>query len=276
MYSGRSIYIATMHGKEKVISPILENEFGLICEQTKNLNTDIFGTFSGEIEREFSPIETARKKCEIALSMCNGDLAVSSEGSFGPHPVIGFIPCDEEILYWMDTKNGIEIYVKELSTSTNFASQKFKAFKEVKDFAIQCKFPSHGLIVKDEKDSVIAKGIRDWKKLESSFRKAIQKGSFVCIETDMRAHMNPSRMKVIEQCTHKLVKALLTLCPKCSRPGFIQSAYISGLPCQNCSLPTKSSLKKITTCSACHFEEELMYPHQKLAEEPSYCDYCNP
>lgn len=49
MFKGRTLVIATMHKKEQVISPILEKQLGVYCKTTTNLNTDNFGTFTGEL-----------------------------------------------------------------------------------------------------------------------------------------------------------------------------------------------------------------------------------
>ena len=59
--------IATMHEKEKVIAPILENNLRVNCFITDKLDTDAFGTFSGDVERSLSPIDTLRAKCNAAI-----------------------------------------------------------------------------------------------------------------------------------------------------------------------------------------------------------------
>jgi hypothetical protein len=100
MFKGRKLCIASMHKKEKVLKPLLEKELGVICKVAENLNTDFLGTFSGEVERIISPLDAARQKCVLAMELSNCDLAVSSEGSFGPHPIYGFIPCDDELLFF--------------------------------------------------------------------------------------------------------------------------------------------------------------------------------
>ncbi|HSW67166.1 MAG TPA: hypothetical protein VLH16_01155, partial [Bacteroidales bacterium] len=66
-FEGRKAVIATKHKKETVIAPWLELELGLICSTPENLNTDLFGTFSGEIERVDDPITTMKKKCLMAI-----------------------------------------------------------------------------------------------------------------------------------------------------------------------------------------------------------------
>jgi hypothetical protein len=62
MFKGRSLLIATKHKKEEVIAPIFERELGVKCFVSADFDTDELGTFSGEIERKFDPITTARKK----------------------------------------------------------------------------------------------------------------------------------------------------------------------------------------------------------------------
>ena len=120
MFKGRKLLIATKHEKEKVIAPILEKELGVSWFVINDFDTDELGTFTGEIERKDDPIITARKKCLLAIELTNCDLAVASEGSFGPHPTIYFVPADDEFLLFFDKKNDLEIIVRELSTETNF------------------------------------------------------------------------------------------------------------------------------------------------------------
>ncbi|MFX5009088.1 DUF6671 family protein, partial [Acinetobacter baumannii] len=83
---------------------LLEEALGVTCIIPAEFNSDIFGTFSGEIERELNPLETARKKCYAAMELTGCYLAIASEGSFGAHPIIGFVPADEELLVLIDRK----------------------------------------------------------------------------------------------------------------------------------------------------------------------------
>lgn len=276
MFAGRDLCIATMHKKETVIAPVLEEALQLNCFVCKELNTDLLGTFSGEVERTLSPLETARQKCLNAISISGCDLAVSSEGSFGPHPTLGFIPCNEEILFLYDKRYNLEIFVKELSLHTNFAGNGFDNFEALKHFANKCLFPSHALIVKDANGHVIEKGITTWLKLENYFYTALKKGSPVNVETDMRAHFNPTRMNVIEACAHKLAKAILSTCPVCTLPGFVVKRAEPGLPCEQCHMPTRSTLKHLYICNGCGYCKEEIYPYQKEYEDPTHCDFCNP
>lgn len=278
MFIGRDLLIATKHEKEKVIAPILEKELGVKCFVSLDLDTDKLGTFSGEVERQEDPITTARKKCLLAMELTNCDLAVASEGSFGPHPTIFFVPADDEFILFIDKKNDLEIIVRELSTETNFNGSVIKTEKELKEFAANANFPSHGLIIRKSKDDFedITKGITNEEQLNSAFYKLITNYETAYLETDMRALYNPTRMKLIGRVAEKLAEKINTSCPVCKMPGFGITDRKEGLPCQQCNFPSQSTLSFIYTCQKCTFQKEEKYPNGKQTEDPMYCDICNP
>jgi hypothetical protein len=45
----------------------------------------------------------------------------------------------------------------------------------------------------------------------------------IFIETDMRAHKNPTRMKAIKYACENLLTGLQSFCPSCKSPGYIIS-----------------------------------------------------
>ena len=278
MFQGRNLLIATKHEKEKVIAPILESQLGVKCFVASEFDTDELGTFTGEIERKGDPITTARNKCLIGMDLMDCDLAIASEGSFGSHPTIFFAPADDEFLLLIDKKNNIEISVRELSLETNFNGTEIKTKEELQEFATKSNFPSHGLILRKSKEELeeITKGIIDEKLLNSTFFKLIKNYGTAYIETDMRAMFNPSRMKVIEKATLKLVKKIKSVCPNCKTPGFGIVDRKVGLPCNQCRFPTKSTLSYLYNCQKCNYKKEEEFPNGKQTEDPMYCDICNP
>ena len=277
-FEGRKLVIATKHNKEVVIAAIFEKELGVSCFTPNDFDTDLLGTFTGEIERSQDPLETARKKCHMAMDLTNCDMAIASEGSFGPHPSIGFINADDEILMFVDKKNNLEIWVRELSLNTNFNGEEIKSVKQLIEFSENVKFPGHALIIRKSKSEniEITKGITDWITLKDLFLKLNCKYGSAYIETDMRAMYNPTRMQVIEEAAKKLSKKINSSCPSCQTPGFGITNAIPGLPCAQCRLPTRSTLSFEYKCKACSFSEEKKYPHNKTEEDPTYCDFCNP
>ena len=278
MFQNRKLLIATKHKKESVISPILEKELGVQCFVDKIFDSDILGTFTGEIERELDPISTARKKCLLAMKQNNCDLGLASEGSFGPHPSMLFVNADEEFLIFIDTQNNLEIIVREISTSTNFNAKKVRNTKELLEFVKQIDFPNHGLILRKSKHENIDifKGITDLEALKKIFELLYSKYNSVYVETDMRAMYNPTRMTVIQKATQKLVQKIKSLCPQCQMPGFGITDTKFGLPCSLCGLPTDSILSYIYICQHCSFKSEELYPNKKTNEDPMYCQFCNP
>lgn len=278
MFQERKLIIATKHKKESVIAPILEKELGVCCFIDTAFDTDILGTFTGEIERALDPISTAREKCLRAMELNNCDLGVASEGSFGPHPSMFFVNADDEFLIFIDNKNGIEVIVRELSTSTNFNGRQIQNQRELLEFANQTEFPKHGLILRKSKDENIDiyKGITNVEVLKRTFEYLHSRYNSVYVETDMRAMYNPTRMSVIEKATQKLVQKIKSTCPQCQMPGFGVTEARKGLECNLCGSPTSSTLSYIYVCQHCKFTKEEMYPNKKTTEDPAYCDYCNP
>ena len=83
-------------------------------------------------------------------------------------------------------------------------------------------------------------------------------------------------MEVIEKAVQKLITKINTHCPKCNMPGFSITDAKPGLKCENCGLPTRSTLLHILSCQSCGFTQEKMNPNGRVSEDPMYCDICNP
>ena len=277
MFEGRRILIASQHKKEDVLSPLLTKALGVIPVTCDALDTDQLGTFTGEVERSSDPLATARKKCEIGMELSGTDLAVASEGSFGSHPIIPFVPAGDEIIILVDKKNAIEIAARDITTETNFSGETVDNETALRAFAERALFPSHGLILSGgPKKAFLKKGIQAWKDLIEFFDVMKCKQMSIHIETDMRAMYNPTRMKAIGKACKKLIEKIKSTCPNCSCPGFSVFSAHDGLPCSLCGRDTRSTLFHMYRCQKCLHEEIKRYPHNKHEEDPMYCDYCNP
>ena len=278
MFAGNKALIVSKHGKEKVIAPLFQQSLGITCIVSENFDTDLLGTFTGEVERASDSLTTAVQKVSLGLEVYNHDLGIANEGSFGPHPNIPFIPCDEEIMIFMDRKHNLQITERILSVETNFNAAQIQHEDDLIQFATGAMFPSHALIIREKKDDKhgIIKGIANWEYLLQSFHQMKKNHGMAYIETDMRAMYNPTRMTVIEKLTQRLINKINSQCPSCHTPGFGVSEVKSGLPCEQCGSPTRSILINVLHCEKCSFQKEKMYPHHKTTEEAMYCDVCNP
>lgn len=277
-FKGRKAVIATKHQKDKVIVPLVKNDLGLNCIVPPNLDTDKLGTFSGEVERIGDPLTVLRNKCLMAIETTGINLAIASEGSFGPHPEIFFAHAGDELIMLYDRENNIEIVERELNLDTNFNGAVVETEKQLIDFADKVGFPSHGIILKMAKEdySLIIKDCHTYEDLISCYNQIRKESNQAYAETDMRAHNNPTRMNNIKKVTKKLVAKAKKVCSSCGTPGFGVVEAVKGLPCMSCGFPTKSTLKHICRCMKCGYQSEIMFPYEKQAEEPQFCDFCNP
>ena len=278
MFDQRTLLIVTKHQKEKIITPLFKKAFNITCKVSSDFDTDLLGTFTGEIERTDNPYSTLRNKCLQGMKAENSDLAVASEGSFGPHPQLYFAPADHEIAIFIDLKNNIEIAASETSMKTNFNGRLVKSFNDLLSFAEECNFPSHAIILRKDQQckAPIFKGITTIESLNKAYEFLIQKYNSVFAETDMRAMYNPSRMLVIEKVFKNLIKKIKSCCPQCKTIGFDIMEVKKGLPCMNCGFKTKSVLAYNYQCKKCNYLEERRHPNGIFFEDPMYCDICNP
>lgn len=279
-FANRVGVLATMHQKERVIAPLLERELGMQVIVPQDFNTDLFGTFTREIKRTGDQVEAARLKAEKAISVMGGSLAIASEGTFAPHPLVPYLSCNREIVILLDKENELEIIGQEFSTETNYNHRSITTIEEAYEFSRQAGFPEHGLIVMLDSSSTdeIIKGITTEEQLTDAVKQTLakSKNGKIHIETDMRALYNPTRMKTIEKATQDLIRKINQVCPKCSCPGFAVIERKKGLPCAVCHFPTELTLATIYSCQKCNFRQEQLFPDGVESVDPAQCMYCNP
>lgn len=229
-FKNRKCLIATMHQKERVIAPILENTLKLKCFTSKDLDTDRFGTFSREIPRRKNQYKTLEAKIDYARKLTGENLIIANEGSFSPDPRIPFITLNIEMIMLKDFENGFNFTYAYASNETNFGRKQIGVAEEGIEFAIRNGFPNHGVIIYRErrfrKPEVIAKGINNENLLWEILLSELKHGK-VFIETDLRAMYNPTRMKNIEMTTVNFTKEMHKICPLCKTPGFSSDLIMS-------------------------------------------------
>jgi hypothetical protein len=282
LFANRTGVLATMHKKERVIAPLLKQKLGVNVTVPANFNTDAFGTFTREVRRTGTQIEAARLKAEKAIALTGETLGFASEGSFGPHPAVPYLPCNREIVILLDKARDLEIVGHHFSTDTNYSHQRVASVEEAWKFARGAGFPSHAMAVitgdPAEGKGEIIKGITAEKQLFDAVEFALKKSpdGQAHIETDMRAMYNPTRMSNIEKATLDLIDKINSLCPKCSWPGFEVTERKPGLPCALCAFPTHLTRSAIYHCKKCGFSQEELFPDRRETADPAQCEYCNP
>jgi hypothetical protein len=279
-YAGKSIILTTMHAKSIAVEHSFLNFLGAEVVECK-MDTDKLGTFSGEIQRNGTALDCARIKCELGMNLTDAQYGLSSEGSFGPHPYIPFLSCDYEILYFIDRERDFHFHVSIFSEKTNYNMQSVDSIEELLKFAEKVFFSSHALILRPdhkENKNYIVKGINTIDILHQAFADTMKYSTTgkVWVETDMRAHMNPSRMNVIQELAGNLAKRLLIACATCQTPGWGSIGVKKGLECNWCGDETELIKSEIYGCVKCDYKEYLPPSHGLVKADPQHCSYCNP
>lgn len=228
------------------------------------------------------------------MQKCGSSLGLASEGSFGSHPQIAFIAGSSEILVFLDDELSIEIAESLTSANTNFANISVGSIDEAESFLLKVKFPSHGVIVQPDlrdqdfvsnigrailnKKAIMQKGIQDKESLMSAIRycKQYSKNGLVRIETDMRAHMNPTRMRVLRSLAIKLARRLRSCCPQCNCPGFGLTGVKGFLHCAVCRYPSSAPAFELHSCARCGYSKTVPRSDGLSEVEAKNCQICNP
>jgi ribosomal protein L37E len=276
-YRGVRAALATRHGKERVIGPALAS-LGISLELAAGIDTDRYGTFTREIARAGTQLEAARAKAGAASGATGLPRAVASEGAFGPDPVGGLIGWGREIVLWVDATLGIEVSGSAQGPS-NFASATVTAVEQALAFAAQAGFPEHALVVRPAhaEHPELEKGLAERRALIAAVERALRATASrtAFIETDLRAHLNPTRMAMIGRAAEDLARRLASLCPRCGAPGYAALERVSGLPCADCGLPTRQWRAERLGCVRCGHRQEIARGDRREAD-PAHCEHCNP
>lgn len=280
-YQGRKAVLATKHQKQRVIRQSLRTAIGLKVCVPGELDTDLLGTFSGEVERLGTPREVALRKARLGMSATGLTLGLASEGSFGPHPYVPFVPSNHELLVFVDDELGFEVVEQVLSLKTNFAHHAARTLEDLKDFLSRACFPSHGLIVRPNsglQPGLLFKGITKIGALKEALERSASASAdgLAHVETDMRAHMNPTRMQVIRELAVRLGRRLANLCLQCRTPGWGVVDAVRGLPCEWCGRETEMIRAEVLGCPRCDYRETHPRSDGLQVASPGECSWCNP
>lgn len=255
-YANRRIGLATIHAKERAIAPAFRRVLGAEIAVAPGIDTDKLGTFSGEIARPDALVETTLLKAELVFATSDVECALASEGSYGPIERVPLQPAGLEIMAFIDRARGIRLVETLATHRTNWRLMRFKAGDPgVAAAAAALGFPEYGVFVHAASDgSQPIKGLATVAEVVAAVDREARRSADgeAILLADMRAHRNPTRMKVLRALAWRLARRLSSLCPKCEAPGFGPTGSRRGLPCESCSAPTDYVHFEIDGCAACN------------------------
>ncbi len=267
-----------MHGKERALAPPFRRVLGAEIV-VPVLDTDTLGTFSGEVPRPDTPVETALLKADMLFeAMPELDCALASEGSYGPIDRVPLVPGGVEFLAFVDRTRGIR-HVETLSTHrTNWRLQRFAAGDPARLVALkEMGFPAFGVFVVCSSDmSRPIKGLATVEAVIDAMDREARRSvdGLAVLYSDMRAHKNPLRMSVLRAAGWKLAHRLASLCPACHAPGWGRIDSRRGLPCEACGQPTHWIDFEINGCLACSHSESRPREDGRRVAARSSCPSC--
>lgn len=282
--------LATRHGKQRVIGSALRHGLGAELLHLPQLDTDQLGSFCGTVARRGTALEACIAKAELALAACDASLAIASEGSFGPHPAVPLLPIGLELMVFLDRERGLTVSEQLQAHRTNFAQRRLRPGDlqaggpgpELERWLQAVGFPHHALILRPiaaaGDGARLHKGLRDIASLLAAIDTATAEAppDELQLETDMRAHCNPTRMASIRRLSFRLVRRLATPCPRCQTPGWGRIDALPGLPCGWCGEPTELIRAEVHGCVRCDHRQELPRRDGLRQADPGQCPFCNP
>jgi len=280
-FAGRTLGIATMHGKECVIGPALMARLPLAgAAVIPDLDTDVFGTFSGDVPRPSDPLTTCTAKARQGIARGGFDLVIASEGSVVPYPPAPLIACDEEWLVLVDARGGRVFHHRHVSLRVMHSGAACETVAQAMEQAGRMGFPDHGMIIKPrapwQTGDPIAKGIRALDHLARIASDMLDRHGGLWIENDLRAMHNPTRMEVIRETAEAFAAELACQCPQCGAAWFRVAAHETGLPCRDCGAATASVTRVRRDCWSCSHQAFEARPDGRTGEDPQFCPDCNP
>jgi len=278
-YSGQRLCLTTRHGKERALARPFAAGLGVQLKLSP-CDTDQLGTFSGEIARRSDALDTCRRQGPLGLDATGQTLGLASEASFGPHPVAAMLTAGHEVLLFIDRERQLEVVEQRLELGTNYSQTTVAAGEDPSSWLARVGFPRHAVIARPASGGaeMICKGLDSPAALGEALRRcgdADPEGR-VWLETDMRAHLNPTRMRAIRRLGCALVRRLRSTCPVCRSPGLGLVTTEAGLPCSWCGEPTELTAAEIWGCPSCGERRPQARRDGLQSADPGYCSWCNP
>ncbi|MEJ2540656.1 MAG: hypothetical protein P8188_11915 [Gemmatimonadota bacterium] len=279
-YAGRVAVLATKHGKERAVAPAMAHLLGLEVVVPDQIDTDVLGTFSGDVARPGSMLQTAVAKARLGMALEGRTLGLASEGRYGVHPRVPILRGGLELMVLVDGERDLVIHQEMVMDRLRCRHWALGPEDDVLAVAEEADFPAHGLLVRPAAPPGPSRAVPvcDVTELAAAVAReaARSEDGRAVIFNDMRADRNPARMMALDRLAHRLARRVRTSCPNCSAPGFGLLRRPPGLPCQWCGTPSTMVSGEVHGCVSCDYREERGRSDGLTVADPGSCLRCNP
>ena len=288
-YAQEVAVLATQHGKLPLIGPPLWSTVRLTTRSVA-VDTDLLGTFSGEVPRPSGPLQTAICKARLGMEATGVPLGLASEGTISDPCGLGVLPMDTELVVLVDDHRNITVcgWATAVVVATTATMAPGAPIDELLGRA---QVPPHHLVVspagveatgptgltENPWQSGTTKAVGDGPSLLAAIDRAAATSpdGRARVTTDLRAHLCPSRQPVIAAAARDLAQRLGTPCPECASPGWGIESVVVGLECAWCTWPTDEVAAHRWACPSCD-ATELRAATVSTKGDPGRCARCNP
>lgn len=300
-YAGTLAVVTTRHDKLELVAPPLWSAVGMGVVLSA-ADTDALGTFSGEVPRVGGQLETAVRKARLGMAATGLHLGIASEGSIVDPSGFGLGAVDRELVVLVDDHRGIVVAGRASSTDVIAVAATVAPDQPIDDLLRRAEVPPHHLVVSPLGVSPTmstpatvpaaapvagepqprwwagtTKAVADRAGLAAAIERAAacSPQGRARVETDLRAHLCPSRRPVIAAAARDLATRLATRCPTCASPGWGRASVELGRACAWCGGPTDEIAAHRWACPACQASQRRSVAPDTPGD-PGRCPRCNP
>ena len=277
-YFNQNAVLTTKHHKLGMIAPAFSEVLGLELFDFR-ADTDLLGTFSGEVDRKLPPKQTAIQKAKIGMRELGIPLGIASEGSVGMDPAMPFANSNTELIVLVDDQRQIEIFESYRSFDIAAIKESVDPKQNLDEILLRAGFPNHKLIASpnQSQNPSFTKGIGSLLELRDSIQKYadLSEDGLALIQSDLRAHCSPTRAQNIRAAASLLAARIARLCSLCDTPGWGKVGSEHGLDCAQCGMFVPNTPRyEVFGCVKCEHTE--FGPQLRKKADPATCPHCNP
>lgn len=275
---GQTAALGTLHGKAALIAPALARVgVDVVVEP---IDTNEFGTFTGDIARPGPPDQVVVSKATAAARSAGIALGVASEGSFFTHPDHPYLTTNLELVALVDRRNGLVVIGRSQQLAP-WAQSMVLGRGELERAVTSFGLPAQAVVLRAVLDvgtepggSEVVADLRTSEQLVAAFhRTVVAPDGLARVEPDLRADRCPPRHPGIVAAAEDLANRLMRVCDACGSPGVGLDRVERGRPCAWCGGPTLEVSRRVEVCPGCTCESVSTVGG---AADPGSCPVCNP
>ncbi|MGN6503613.1 MAG: DUF6671 family protein [Pseudolysinimonas sp.] len=272
-YRRARFVFATRHGKERQAREPFRRHLQAEVVAPTRIDTDQFGTFTGDIPRTRTQREAALDKALLGILLTGTPYALASEATYRNE--FGVTQLDELLLFH-DAERGVTLTESVRVAVPPAVAAIVTSPAQALRAASRQGVPALGLVATADTPvgRVIRKGQRHAAQLAVTVGALLTRADEVRLEPDLRAHANPARQQVIARLADRLALRLTRPCPACDSVGWGVVDVERGLPCGLCGEPTAAIRADVYGCAVCGHRATV--GRAGADADAAGCAACNP